>query len=154
MLNAEHLLENAICELEKYEVHEAYKQFMESPCNIELAENAGIRLDDVWVMAVYCCATLRQDWKEKWEDEAEELINSQKTEIERLEAYNENLQTANVALSNELLDAKPEAIKEFTERLKEKAKMPLGTLYGQMVYAKDIDELVKEMTEESDEKTD
>ena len=150
MLNAEHLLENAICDLEKYEVHEAYKQFMESPCNIELAENAGIRLDDVWVMAVYCCTTIKQDWKEKWEDEAEELINSQKTEVERLEAYNENLQTANVALSNELLDAKPEAIKEFAERLKEKAKMPLGTLYGQMVYAKDIDELVKEMAEGND----
>ena len=74
MLNIEHLLENAIVELEKYEVHEAYRQFMESPCNIELAENAGIRLDDVWVMAVYCDTTLRQDWKEKWEDEADRWI--------------------------------------------------------------------------------
>ena len=70
MLNVEHLLENAICDLEKYEVHEAYRQFIESPCNIEMAEGTGIRLDDVWVMAVYCNTTLRQDWKEKWEKEA------------------------------------------------------------------------------------
>ena len=70
MLNVEHLIENAVCDLEKYEVQEAHKRFMESPCNIELAEGAGIRLDDVWVMAVYCTTTLRQDWKEKWEDEA------------------------------------------------------------------------------------
>ncbi len=70
MLNIEHLIENAVCDLEKYEVQEAYKQFIESPCNIELAEGTGIRLDDVWVMAVYCTTTLRQDWKEKWEDEA------------------------------------------------------------------------------------
>ena len=74
MQNVEHLLENAICDLEKYEVHEACRQFMESPCNIEMAEGAGIRLDDVWVMAVYCDTTLRQDWKEKWEKEAERWI--------------------------------------------------------------------------------
>ena len=74
MLNVEHLLENAICDLEKYEVHEAYRQFMESPCDIELAEGAGIRLDDAWVMAVYCYTTLRQDWKENWEKEAERWI--------------------------------------------------------------------------------
>lgn len=74
MMNVEHLLENAICDLEKYEVHEAYRQFIESPCNIEMAEGTGIRLDDVWVMAVYCDTTLRQGWKEKWKKEAERRI--------------------------------------------------------------------------------
>lgn len=74
MLNVERLLENAICDLEKYEVHEAYRQFIESPCNIEMAEGTGIRLDDVWVMAVYCDTTLRRDWKEKLEKEAERWI--------------------------------------------------------------------------------
>lgn len=40
-----------------------------------------------------------------------------------------------------------EAIKEFAERLKDKARMPIGTLYGKMVYVEDIDNLVAEMTE-------
>lgn len=42
------------------------------------------------------------------------------------------------------------AIKEFAERLRKRARMPLGTLYGTMVYLKDIDTLVKEMTEEAE----
>ena len=84
MLNVEHLLENAICDLEKYEVHEAYRRFIESPCNIEMAEGAGIRLDDVWVMAVYCDATLRWDWKEKWEKEAETHGDVERERIEAI----------------------------------------------------------------------
>lgn len=51
-------------------------------------------------------------------DEARNLINRQKAEIERLKGYNENLQTANVALSNEILDIKSEAIKEVLKRVK------------------------------------
>lgn len=47
------------------------------------------------------------------------FINSQKAEIERLEGYNENLQTANVALSNEILDIKSEAIKELCGKITE-----------------------------------
>lgn len=46
---------------------------------------------------------------------------------------------------------KSEAIKEFAKRLKAKAKMPLGTLYGKLIYVKDIDSLVEEMTERKDE---
>ena len=40
-----------------------------------------------------------------------DLINCQKAEIERLQGHNENLQTANTALSNEILDIKTEAVK-------------------------------------------
>ena len=47
-----------------------------------------------------------------------DLINRQKAEIERLKDYNENLQTANTALSNEILEIKSKAIKEFAEELK------------------------------------
>ena len=49
-----------------------------------------------------------------------DLINRQKEEIERLQGYNENLLTANTALSNEILDIKSESIKEFAERLRNK----------------------------------
>ena len=47
-----------------------------------------------------------------------DLINRQKAEIERLKDYNENLLSANTALSNEILEIRTEAIKEFAERLK------------------------------------
>ena len=57
-------------------------------------------------------------------------------------SYNGNLQTANTALSTEILDIKSEAIKEFAERLKKEALrdsgfevLPLGM----------IDNLVKKM---------
>ena len=44
-------------------------------------------------------------------------------------------------------NARAEAIRKFAERLKDKARMPIGTLYGKMVYVEDIDNLVAEMTE-------
>ena len=44
-------------------------------------------------------------------------LETAKTEIERLQSYNENLLTANTALPNEILDIKTEAYKEFAERL-------------------------------------
>ena len=40
-----------------------------------------------------------------------------KAESERWEGYNENLLTANTVLSNEILEAKAKAYKEFAERL-------------------------------------
>ena len=46
------------------------------------------------------------------------FINRLKAEIERLTAYNENLQTANTALSNEILDIRTKVIKEIMERLR------------------------------------
>jgi hypothetical protein len=82
-----------------------------------------------------------------------DLIKRQQAEIERLQGYNENLQTANVALSNEILDIKAEAIKEFAERLNSRTRQM--TEYDEggwdcTRYAIDdegIDNLVKEMTE-------
>lgn len=70
------------------------------------------------------------------------FINSQQAEIERLTEYNENLQTANTALSNEILEAKLEAVREFAERLKE-TKFKHDNDY--IIYAENIDVLVKEM---------
>ena len=75
--------------------------------------------------------------------DALDLINRQKAEIERLKGYNENLQTANVALSNEILDIKAEAIKEFAERLAEKYACLYG--YRDGLLEGEIDDLVKEM---------
>ena len=85
--------------------------------------------------------------------EALDLINRQKAEIERLQDYNENLQTANTALSNEILEIKSEAIKEFAERLKEKCYEDFQETYSMLCPYDtdiDIDNLVKEMTEEKE----
>ena len=46
-----------------------------------------------------------------------EELQEEQAEIERLKAYNENLLTANTALSNELLEAKAETVKEITENI-------------------------------------
>ena len=75
-----------------------------------------------------------------------------RAEIERLKDYNENLLTANTALSNEILDIKTEAIKEFAERFDVAIDEKIGDaikalnphLYLAKMVAKDI---VKEMTE-------
>lgn len=90
---------------------------------------------------------------------ADEEIEYLKAEIERLKEegnkypcrvrMNENsiVRTKSLEDYDRLIgDISAEAIKEFAERLKKRARMPLGTLYGEMVYFKDIDELVKEMT--------
>ena len=53
--------------------------------------------------------------------------------------------------SEAIKNLKAETIKEFAQRLKKRARMPLGTLYGGMVYLKDIDNLVKIMTEGNNE---
>ena len=79
------------------------------------------------------------------------LINRQKAEIDRLTGFNENLQTANTALSNEILDIKAEAIKEFAEELKPRLRRnthvsPFACNLNDVI----IDNLVKEMTEEQE----
>ena len=78
-------------------------------------------------------------------DRAVDLINRQKAEIERLEKANERFAKE---FDSYYATVKSQAIKEFAERLKEKSKMPLGTLYGKIIYVKDIDSLVEEMTED------
>lgn len=77
------------------------------------------------------------------------VINRQKAEIERLKGFNENLQTANTCLSNEILDIKFEAIKEFAERLKHNLEvLPIIEFTFNHVML-EIDNLVKEMERES-----
>ena len=74
MSDAEHLIENAIIALERYPFDEAERYFMEKPINIMMSKDSGCSLNAVWEMAIYCDTTLRQDWKEKWEKEAERWI--------------------------------------------------------------------------------
>lgn len=74
MSDAEHLIENAIMALERYPYEEAERYFMEAPINIMMSKDSGCPLNAVWEMAIYCDTTLRQDWKEKWEKEAERWI--------------------------------------------------------------------------------
>lgn len=78
--------------------------------------------------------------------------NGYKAEIKRLKDYNENLITANTELSNEILEIKSEAIKEFTERLKESIyaqenRVDIDGIILLTRIDKCIDNLVKEMTE-------
>lgn len=76
------------------------------------------------------------------------LINRQKAEIERLEAYNANLEAANSYICNTLLDkvskARAEAIKEFAERLKQ-TRVDLDGM--EMVAVGNIDTIIEQMTE-------
>lgn len=74
MSDAEHLIENAIMALERYPYEEAERYFMEAPINIMMSKDSGCPLNAVWEMAIYCDTTLRQDWLEKWEKEAERWI--------------------------------------------------------------------------------
>ena len=62
MTNAEHLLENAVCLLEEHDPYRAYKLFIDSRKNVEMAALARIPLDVVWEMAMYCHTTLRWEW--------------------------------------------------------------------------------------------
>lgn len=66
MSNAEHLIENAICCLER---GEEFEEFASQPCNIEMAEMQHIDLLDVWLMAIHVVYTLKQHWLWEKEDE-------------------------------------------------------------------------------------
>ena len=74
-----------------------------------------------------------------------DLINRQKAEIERLSAKLEKRETELDRLTIYFDKAVEEKIKEFAERLKEKAIMDAGIWY---VAENDIDNLVKEMVGE------
>ena len=67
-------------------------------------------------------------------------------EVERLKGYNENLLTANTALSNELLEAKSEAYREFAERL---VDIAVGN-WCHKVDVATITNTLKELTEKND----
>jgi hypothetical protein len=74
-------------------------------------------------------------------ESALDVINRQKTEIESL--------GESVRLQAEMLyDARTEAIREFAEKLNERKSFVMETEYdAYVVDLKDVDELVKEMTE-------
>ena len=80
------------------------------------------------------------------------LINRQKAEIEENQALIERLQNANVRALKGMTEiakanARFEAIKEFAERLK--ADKFAHKNFGELVAVEDIDNLAKEMTEET-----
>ena len=86
---------------------------------------------------------------------ATKTIEKQSAEIERLQNYNENLQTANTALSNEILEIKSEAIKELAERLKKSDEFwdcirTIGNVDEIDCVINTIDNLVKEMKDVSE----
>lgn len=77
-----------------------------------------------------------------------DLINHQKAEIERLSNYNTNLQTANTALSNEILEIKFKVIKEFADNLKHVCAKRKIKEKNILLCSEDIfDELVQKMIE-------
>ena len=73
-----------------------------------------------------------------------ELINRQKAEIERLTIKMNAFGLGMKRLAQDLETAKSEAIREFAERLKKQAGY-----FARAVLVDDIDNIVKEMTEDS-----
>lgn len=113
---------------------------------MERCNNPFLTCEGCYLEKVGCCSIVIKT-------HALDIIKRQKAEIERLQGYNENLLTANTELSNEILDIKTEAIKEFAERLKKSAfDCDVSFGYGKEHYTEavavvEIDNLVKEMTE-------
>lgn len=66
MSNAEHLIENAICCLER---GEEFEEFASRKYNIEMAEMQHIDMRDVWLMAIHVVYTLKPHWL--WQKEYE-----------------------------------------------------------------------------------
>ena len=66
MTNAEHLIENAVCCIER---NEEFEEFASQIHNIEMAEMQHIDLRDVWSMAIHVVYTLKQHWLWEKEDE-------------------------------------------------------------------------------------
>ena len=66
MTNAEHLIENAICCLER---GESFEEFASQQHNIDMAAMQKINLEDVWLMAIHVVYTLKQHWLWEKEDE-------------------------------------------------------------------------------------
>ena len=83
--------------------------------------------------------------------DALKLVNSQKSHIDWLIDYNQNIRCANadilVMCVDDIKEARAEAIKEFAERLSERA--PHITEERFFILRDEIDNLVKEMTEET-----
>ena len=59
MSNEEHLIENAVCCLER---GGEYEDFADAKHNREMAKMSGIDLRQVWSMAIYVIDTLKRKW--------------------------------------------------------------------------------------------
>lgn len=66
MSNEEHLIENALCMLEK---GKELKDFMLAPVNVMMLSQSGLTSDQVWRMAVHIYYTFRPDWIEEGRQE-------------------------------------------------------------------------------------
>lgn len=129
--------------------------------------------DNEIIKALECCSNAayhceecpfyvrKEDCEVELPEEALDIINRQKAEIERLEKelkamrgaansykselkklndYNLNLITANTALSNEILEIRTEATKEFAKALIDKSERGV-------IRTCDIPDFIKEWTE-------
>ena len=59
MSNEEHLIENAVCCLER---GGKYEDFADALYNRDMAKASKIGLRQVWDMAIYVVATLKREW--------------------------------------------------------------------------------------------
>ena len=66
MSNAEHLIENAICDFVR---NNSFDWFHSAPHNKKMAEAVGISLDDVEAMAIHIIYAFKEDWIEQGRQE-------------------------------------------------------------------------------------
>ena len=83
--------------------------------------------------------------REDMNKDALSIINRQKAEIERLEDLGKCYYTSLQQIAKSNHEIKAEAIKEFAERLKKVSAKRTRDVYGERIFFKDIDNLVKEM---------
>jgi hypothetical protein len=121
---------------ELVELVKAYAERMCGKCNVK---DLGVCCNSCFLLPISLSA---------------DLINRQKAEIEKLrKCRKEEIEKLVRAIDKVITEAKAEAIKEFAERLKEKGIPVTGGrgFEGVNVFASNllIDDLVKEMTEET-----
>ena len=83
MSNEEHLIENAVCCLER---GQEYADFADAKHNRAMAEASRIDLGQVWRMAIYVVYTLKHEWVSDVVDyfQCQDLLNpNMKEYIER-----------------------------------------------------------------------
>ena len=83
MSNAEHLIENAVCCLER---GQSYEDFADAKYNREMAEACRIDLIQVWLMAVYVVYNL----KPHWVSDTVDYFQRQDNVDDKMKAYIEN----------------------------------------------------------------
>ena len=69
MTHEEHLIENAIFDMQ---AGKSYEEFAESKHNKAMSELSGVRLESVWMMAQHVVYTLKPGWVSDKEREMED----------------------------------------------------------------------------------